>query len=126
MTKTKAAAAGSPASNTLSIDMAGVPANVAAARIALRPSVRAAVTTQQYSQKFGDLDLTALVDELTAQNTAANKGDLSRLEAMLTSQAHTLEAIFHELARRAGRNIGEYINAAETYLRLALKAQSQC
>jgi hypothetical protein len=30
------------------------------------------------------------------------------------------------LARRAALNMGEYINAAETYMRLALKAQSQC
>ena len=45
---------------------------------------------------------------------------------MLVAQAHSLEAIFHELARRAALNMGEYINAAETYMRLALKAQSQC
>jgi hypothetical protein len=44
---------------------------------------------------------------------------------MLVTQAHTLDAIFHTCARRASANIGEYIDAAETYLRLALKAQSQ-
>jgi hypothetical protein len=45
---------------------------------------------------------------------------------MLVAQAHTLEAIFHELAKRSALNMGEYVNAAETYMRLALKAQSQC
>ena len=45
---------------------------------------------------------------------------------MLVAQAHTLQARFYELARRAGFNLGEYINAGETYMRLALKAQSQC
>ena len=34
--------------------------------------------------------------------------------------------MFAELARRAGNNMGEYINAAERYGRLALKAQSNC
>jgi hypothetical protein len=45
---------------------------------------------------------------------------------MLMTQAHTLDAIFNELARRAASNMGEYMNAMERYLRLALKAQSQC
>lgn len=96
------------------------------ARVALRPSVRAAITAQAYSKQFGELELTALVDELASQSSAASKGDMARPEAMLMSQAHTLEAIFHELVRRAGLNMGEYLSAAETYMRLGLKAQSQC
>lgn len=96
------------------------------AKTALRPSVRAAITAQAYSKQFGELALGALVDELSAQSVAASNGDLRRAEAMLVAQAHTLEAIFHELVRRAGLNMGEYLNAAETYMRLALKAQSQC
>jgi hypothetical protein len=51
---------------------------------------------------------------------------MRRAEGMLVAQAHTLEAIFHELVRRAGLNMGEYIGAAETYMRLGLKAQAQC
>ena len=47
-------------------------------------------------------------------------------EAMLTSQAVALNIIFAELARRAAMNMGEYIEATERYLRLALKAQAQC
>ncbi|MEP7244770.1 MAG: hypothetical protein ABI885_13975 [Gammaproteobacteria bacterium] len=86
----------------------------------------ASITSQAYSKQFGELDLTALVDELAAQNALASKGDMARAEGMLMSQAHTLEAIFHEMARRAALNMGEYIGAAETYLRLGLKAQSQC
>jgi hypothetical protein len=96
------------------------------ARTALRPNVRAAITAQAWSKQFGELELTALVGELTAQSSAVSKGDMGRAEAMLIAQAHTLEAIFHELTRRAGLNMGEYLNAAETYMRLALKAQSQC
>lgn len=38
----------------------------------------------------------------------------------------TLESMLAELARRAANTMGEYINAAEHYGRLALKAQSNC
>ena len=53
-------------------------------------------------------------------------GDLNRVDAMLVTQAYTLDAIFNELAQRAAANMGEYMNATDLYLRLALKAQSQC
>lgn len=125
MTRPKSATA-SP-SNTLRVEATpDVDPKVTLARTALRPSVRAALTTGTYSTQFPKLELTELVEELAAQNSAASKGDMARAEGMLMSQAHTLEAIFHELARRAALNMGEYIGAAETYLRLALKAQSQC
>ena len=44
------------------------------------------------------------------------------------SQAQTLDAIFTELGRRGSQNIndGRFMNAAEIYLKLAFKAQSQC
>jgi hypothetical protein len=45
---------------------------------------------------------------------------------MLTAQAHSLDAIFNKLAQRAALNMGEYMQACETYLKLALRAQSQC
>ncbi|KFL36717.1 hypothetical protein [Arenimonas donghaensis] len=45
---------------------------------------------------------------------------------MLTAQAHTLDAIFNRLAMRAASNMAEYPAATETYLKLALRAQSQC
>jgi hypothetical protein len=96
------------------------------AQTVLRPSVRAAVTTQSFSKQFGELNINAVVDELAAQFKTVSHGDLQRAEAMLIAQAHTLEAIFHELARRAALNMGEYINATEIFMRLALKAQSQC
>jgi hypothetical protein len=44
----------------------------------------------------------------------------------LAIQAHTLDTIFNELARRSQANIGQYLDAADRYMRLALKAQSQC
>ena len=98
----------------------------ALARTTLRPTVQAALTLLDYNKSFGELSITALVDELVKQCELANKSDLSRAESLLTAQAHTLDAIFNSLARRAAKNMGEYTNAAETYMRLALKAQTQC
>ena len=63
---------------------------------------------------------------LTEQTKVAIDGDLNRGEAMLTAQAHTLDAIFNCLAQRAAVNMGEYIDTVEAYLKLALRAQSQC
>lgn len=57
---------------------------------------------------------------------AVKAGDLDGLEAMLTVQASTLDAIFNKLACRAAMNMGEHLGATETYLKLALKAQAQC
>ena len=96
------------------------------ARTVIRPTVQAAVTLKEYGKPFGDLDLTGLIDSLTEQTNAATEGDLGRAEAMLAAQAHTLDAIFNNLAQRAALNMGEYLEAFEAYLKLALRAQSQC
>lgn len=45
---------------------------------------------------------------------------------MLATQAQTLDAIFTEMARRSAINMGDYIKASETYMRVALKAQANC
>ena len=94
------------------------------ARNALRPTVQAAVTLKEYDKSYGDLDLNGLITVLTEQTKASNDGDLGRAEAMLTTQAHTLDAIFNNLARRAIR--ADHMNNLDTYLKLALRAQSQC
>jgi len=96
------------------------------ARTISNPTVRASVTVASFSNVFGDADLGALIGELQKQAKRVHGGDLKRAESMLMTQAHTLDAIFNELARRSALNMGEYINAAERYMRLALKAQSQC
>jgi hypothetical protein len=98
----------------------------ALARTVLCPTVQAAGTLQEYGKSFGDLDLSGLLDSLNEQTKAVIDGDLKRAEAMLTAQTHTLDAIFNNLARRAAMNMGEYMQACETYLKLALRAQSQC
>lgn len=100
--------------------------NVAAAvaQTILRPTAQAACTVESFNR--GTVEVAALIGELAKQTDAVNGGDLKRAEAMLISQAHALDAIFGYCARRAAVNFGDYLNAGETYLRLALKAQGQC
>lgn len=62
--------------------------------------------------------------DLKAKSEAAAAGDLTLASQLLMSQALTLDAIFSEMARRSGLNMGEYIDATERYMRLALKAQA--
>ncbi len=97
---------------------------VGIARTVLRPTVQAAVTLKDYGNSWGDLDLNGLIDSLAEQTKASSEGDFIRAEAMLTAQAHTLDAIFNNLARRAIK--AEYMNNLDIYLKLALRAQSQC
>ena len=93
------------------------------ARSVLRPTVQAAVTLKAYDKSYGDLQLNGLIGALSEQTKASNNGELGRAEAMLTTQAHTLDAIFNNLAKRAIN--AEYMNNLDTYLKLALRAQSQ-
>jgi fructose-1,6-bisphosphatase/sedoheptulose 1,7-bisphosphatase-like protein len=97
-------------------------ANAAAA---LRPTLNAAVTIHQIVKPdFGELDLSGLLNSLGNQVKRVNQGNLGRQEALLVAQAHTLDAIFNSLTRRAVLNMGQYLDATDKYMRLALKAQS--
>lgn len=96
----------------------------ALADAALRPSFQATATLREYGKSFGDLSLNGLFTALQEQIGATGEGDLGRGEAMLTAQAHTLDAIFNNLARRAINAV--YMNNLDIYLKLALRAQSQC
>ena len=96
----------------------------AVAEASLHPSFQATATLRDYGKTFGDLSLDGLIKALHEQIDATSKGDLGRGEAMLTAQAHALDAIFNNLARRAINS--QYMTNLETYLKLALRAQSQC
>ena len=114
-------------SNPNAINAKGHPSNddaLVIGRTVLRPTVQAAVTLQAYDKSYGDLDLKGLLAALSEQTKASNDGDLRRAEAMLTTQAHTLDAIFNNLATRAIK--AEYMKNLDAYLKLGLRAQSQC
>lgn len=74
----------------------------------------------------GDVDGEEACDILRGRIEQVKGGDLSSAEAMLTAQAAALNSMFIGLAGRACQNMGEQMEAMETYMRLALKAQSQC
>ena len=94
------------------------------AKMALWSSANAAAVMAEYSKPFGDQDISVLVTSLSDTMDDMWAGDLSRAEAMLYAQAHALQSIFMNLARRAAKQ--EYLKQWEAYLRMALKAQSQC
>jgi hypothetical protein len=72
------------------------------------------------------LDLLECISVCADKVKVVKDGDLSKMEAILTLQANTLDTIFNILACRAAANMAEHLSATETYLKLALKAQSQC
>ena len=97
------------------------------ANVLMNPAVHSAATCVTFGTgAFGKTDITETLDEVLETIAKVRKGDLSGPEATLVSQAHSLNAIFSELARRSALNMGEYIEASEKYMKLALKAQAQC
>jgi hypothetical protein len=97
------------------------------AELALTPELLNASTARKYAASVtGELDFNELLDVMQEKTAKVKAGDLSGLEATLTAQATLLNGIFNEMARRAGMNMDKYLPATDTYLRLALKAQSQC
>jgi hypothetical protein len=70
------------------------------------------------------LDVPTLVQTLKDQGAAANRNDLSQAEAMLMNQATALQTLFSRMAERASN--ADYMSNFETFMRVALKAQSQC
>ena len=71
-----------------------------------------------------DANMPALLAQLRERAATVNRGDLSEVKAMLTTQAVTLEGIFSHLAAKGLQ--AQDSRMMESYLRLALKAQSQC
>ncbi len=95
------------------------------AKAALRPTIQAGLTIIELNRSLGELPLESLVDDLREQCELVAKGELRRPEELLVTQAHTLDGLFHFMARRALANLGKYPQVADTYMRLALKSQAQ-
>lgn len=118
----------SKSDNTVTVtEKAGVSPERQIAELSLSPLTGSAVTAVRFSSAaFGKLSLNDCIDVVREKVERVKGDDLSDVEATLTAQAATLDVIFNELARRASLNMGEHLNATETYLRLAFKAQAQC
>ncbi|SCC95880.1 conserved hypothetical protein [Thiomonas sp. X19] len=75
---------------------------------------------------FAETPLGDVARAIKQAGDAVSSGDLSGLEHILTGQIVALHGVFVDCAMRAQGNMGQYLNAAESYMRLALKAQAQC
>lgn len=93
------------------------------AKISLLPSANSAAVVAEYAKAFGEQNVQALMEQLRTKFEQVENGNLQHCEAMLIGQAHALQAIFMNLARRAANQ--EFLKQYETYLRIALKAQNQ-
>ena len=103
-------------------------ADVAASAI-IRPGFRHAVVASSFGSTYFTQEHIPLAPSwavLADEMKRARDGDLGSASELLTAQALTLDSLFTELARRAGQNMGEHTEAADRYMRLALKAQSNC
>ena len=97
------------------------------AEMSLSAPVLNAVTTQTFSQNMmGEINITEAVSVMREKVSNVNAGNLNDLEATLTAQTVSLDTIFNELARRSALSMGTNMQVTESYMRLALKAQSQC
>jgi hypothetical protein len=85
----------------------------------------ASIAIRFNTHEMGEVSLTDLVASLRDQGDALSGGDFAGSVRMLSAQAVALNAMFSELARRAALNMGAHLGAMESYMRLALKAQSQ-
>ena len=94
------------------------------AEVATHPSFNAAAVIAEFGGASGELELKALTLRLSDSVDAVWANDMRGPEAMLYSEAHALQAIFVDLSRRATKqsHMGNY----ESFMRMALKAQSQC
>lgn len=116
--------AGGP--NVLPVHLDGKSKERRMAEVAVAPATTsAAIAGWMTKGTFGETGIGDLVEVMRDSVSAAKAGDLGEYEGMLGAQAHALNAIFLEMTRRAALNMSQYLPATETYMRLALKAQSQ-
>lgn len=87
-------------------------------------AVRAIVTTEGGTFVGEELDVPTLMEQLKRQAADVNNGDFGGPIAMLVSQAVTLQSLFTRLTEKALAQ--SHMPNLESYMRLALKAQSQC
>lgn len=78
----------------------------------------------EHASMTDTVDVPTLVQTLKDQGAAVNRNDLSQAEAMLMNQATALQSLFARMAERATG--AEYMPNFEIFMRVALKAQSQC
>ncbi len=126
--KQKSSKTTQPQSNTLKINQPKDKTDERImAEVAMQPLASHVITANLFTEgTVGKVDLTESFQVMEDEIKKVQNGDLSTLEATLTAQAVTLDKIFIEMARQAAINMGQYRDTVAVYMKLALKAQSQC
>jgi hypothetical protein len=94
------------------------------AQLSTSPSGNATAVIKSFCNTFGEQDSQAIFSTLATSLKKSLDGDSKTIETMLIAQAHSLQSIFSMLAQQATAQ--KSTSKMETYLRLALKAQTQC
>jgi hypothetical protein len=100
---------------------------LALARAIVAPGLRHSVAVADFgAQALGpEVERPGLGDYADAlAATLERAGDPGSSRRMLAAQAIALDAVFSEMLRRSAGNLGKFPDAADRYLRLALKAQA--
>jgi hypothetical protein len=91
------------------------------------PTIRHATVGSAFGMTNFNVEQPCIGDsaDVVAANAAkAKAGDMGAQIEMLAMQAMTLDAVFTSMATRASLNASQFPQVAETYMRLALKAQA--
>jgi hypothetical protein len=103
----------------------------AVAKVITGSELQAAVTFAGINKagaycKEGEFSLAEHLEVLQQRSARVVNGDLKLAEVSLVAQMQTLDGLFNLFAQRALNSVGHHLDTVETYMRLALKAQSQC
>ncbi len=97
------------------------------AALALSTTTLNAMTATRFTKHvLGEVTLPEALTVLNDNVSKINAGDLTSLEATLTSQVISLDTIFNAMANRASASMNAHPSVVASYMRLAFKAQAQC
>ena len=104
------------------------PPDVLTAHLVTGGLLNNAVLVTDFSKSYmgDDVSLTHCMEALRQKTDALHDNDMKPVETLLMSQALALDTMFAALARRASATMDQHLDAADKFMRLALKAQSQC
>ena len=104
------------------------PPDVLTAHLVTGGLLNNAVVVTEFSKSYmgDDVSLTRCMEALRQKTDALHDNDMKPVETLLMSQALALDTMFAALARRASATMDQHLDAADKFMRLALKAQSQC
>lgn len=95
------------------------------AEFAYGPEFRALCGGEPFNKNiYPDLETNDILATLKESISEVHAGKMNGVEATLITQANTLDLVFNSLLRRAAYQ--ELLPQYEAFMRLALKAQSQC